>query len=63
MEVFSCKLSHQLLGKYRRRVFHRFGQAKFDNGGSILSKSQLSLLPQLPQKMKLTSKVDKIDPK
>jgi hypothetical protein len=29
--------------------------------GSILSSSQFLLLPQLPQKMELTSKVDKID--
>jgi hypothetical protein len=36
-------------------------QAKFDNGGSILSSSQFLLLPQLPQKMKLASKVVKID--
>jgi hypothetical protein len=45
------------------RVFHRFREAKFDNGGSILSWSQFSPLPQLPQKMKLTSKVVKIDSK
>ncbi len=31
-------------------VFHRFKQAKFDNGGSILSSSQYLLLHQLPQK-------------
>jgi hypothetical protein len=41
-------------------VFHRFRQAKFDNGGSILSSNQFSLLPQLPQEMKLTFKVVKI---
>jgi hypothetical protein len=39
-------------------VFHQFRQAKFDNGGSILSPSQFLLLPQ---KMKLASKVVKID--
>jgi hypothetical protein len=44
-------------------VFHRFREAKFDNGGSILSWSQFLPLPQLPQKMKLTSKVVKIDSK
>jgi hypothetical protein len=33
-------------------------QAKFDNGGLILSLSQFLVLPQ---KMKLTSKVVKID--
>jgi hypothetical protein len=48
---------------YLYRVFHRFRQAKFDNGGSILSSSQFLLLPQLPQKMKLASKVVKIDSK
>jgi hypothetical protein len=42
-------------------VFHRFRQAKFDYGGSILSFSQFLLLPQLPQKVELTSKVVKID--
>ncbi len=31
-------------------VFHQFGQAKFDKGGSILSSSQFLLLPQLLQK-------------
>ncbi len=44
-------------------VFHRFRQAKFPNGGSILSSNQFSILPQPPQKMKLASKVVKIDPK
>jgi hypothetical protein len=48
---------------YNYSVFHGFGQAKFDNGGSILSSSQFSLLPQLPQKMKLTSKAVKIKTK
>ncbi len=44
-------------------VFHRFRQVKFDSGGSILSSSQFSLLPQLIQKMKLASKVVKNDTK
>ena len=43
--------------------FQRFRQAKFDSGGSILSSSQFLLLPQLPQKMKLASKVVEIDSK
>jgi hypothetical protein len=30
------------------RVFHRFRQAKFYNGGSILSSRQFSLLPRPP---------------
>jgi hypothetical protein len=44
-------------------VFHRFRKAKFAYSGSVLSSSQFSILPQLPQKMKLASKVVKIDPK
>jgi hypothetical protein len=36
-------------------------QAKFVYGGSILCLSQFLLLPQLPQKMELTSKVVKVD--
>jgi hypothetical protein len=38
-------------------------QAKFPKGGSILSSSQFSLLPQLSQKIALASKVVKIDSK
>jgi hypothetical protein len=53
----------QFCGALIYRVFHRFREAKFDIGGSILSWSQFSPLPQLPQKMKLTSKVVKIDSK
>jgi len=29
------------------RVFHRFGQAKFPDGGSVLDLKQFSILPQL----------------
>ncbi len=47
----------------RYSVFHRFRQAKFDYGGSILSSSQVLQLPQLPQKVELTSKVVKVDSK
>jgi hypothetical protein len=42
-------------------AFYRFRQAKFANGGLILSSSQFLLLPQLPQKKKLALKVVKID--
>ncbi len=42
-------------------VFQEFSQAKFANGGLILRSSQFLILPQLPQKMKLASKVVKID--
>jgi hypothetical protein len=44
-------------------VFQGFSKAEFANGGSILGSSQYSILPQLAQKMKLASKVVKIDPK
>ena len=45
------------------RAFHRFGQAKIHNDGSILGSSQFLLLPKLPHKMTLASKVVKIDSK
>jgi len=41
------------------REFHRFGQAKFADGGSILGSIQFTLLPQLPLKMMLNLKVVK----
>ncbi len=44
-------------------VFQGFSKAKSANGGSILSSSQFLILPQLPQKIKLTSKVVKVDSK
>ena len=45
------------------RAFHRFGQAKFPDGGSVFGSSQFSILSQLPSKMLLDSKVVKINPK
>jgi len=48
---------------YYYRAFHRIGQAKFLYDGSVLGSSQFSILPQLPPKMMLNSKVVKIDPK
>ena len=45
------------------RAFRRFRQTKFPNGGLILSSSQFLILPQLPPKILLNSKVVKIDPK
>jgi hypothetical protein len=45
------------------RAFHRFGQAKFPDGGSFLGSSQFLLLPQLPLKTTLGLKVVKIDSK
>jgi len=53
---FLAKVSHF-------REFHRFGQAEFPDGGSILGSSQFSILPQLPPKILLDSKVVKINPK
>ncbi len=45
------------------RAFHGFGQAKFPYGSLVLGSSQFSILPQLPPKIMLDSKVVKIDPK
>jgi hypothetical protein len=44
-------------------VFQGFSKAKSANGGLILSLSQFLILPQLPQKIKLASKVVKVDSK
>jgi hypothetical protein len=52
---------HLLRNSYS--VHHQFRQAKFAYGGSVLSSSQILLLPELPQKMELTSKVVKVDSK
>jgi hypothetical protein len=54
--TFSC------LSRYYS-VFQGFSKAKSANGGSILSLSQFLILPQLPQKIKLASKVVKVDSK
>ena len=43
------------------RAFDRFVQAKFAYGGPVLGLSQFSILPQLPQKMMLASKVVKFN--
>ncbi len=45
------------------RAFPQFGQAKFPNGGLVLGSSQFSILPKLPPKIPLDSKVVKINPK
>jgi hypothetical protein len=42
-------------------VFQGFSKAKSANGGSILSSSQFLILPQLLQKIKLASKVVKVN--
>jgi hypothetical protein len=44
-------------------VFQGFSKAKSANGGLILSLSQFLILPQLPQNIKLASKVVKVDSK
>jgi len=36
------------LGSTTYRAFHRLGQAKFPDGGSVLGSSQFSIMPQLP---------------
>jgi len=58
--VFSLDIRKIAL-QYRHRVFHRFEQAKFGYGGSILGSSQFTLLPQLTLKMMLNLKVVKND--
>jgi len=45
------------------RAFHGFGQARFDDGGSILGLSQFALLPRLPLKMVLDLKRSKLTQK
>jgi len=45
------------------RAFHGFGQAKFPDVGSALGSSQFLVLPHLPPKILLDSKVVRNDPK
>jgi len=45
------------------RAFQGVGQAKFHDSGSVLGLSQFLILPQLPPKILLDSKVVKIEPK
>jgi len=49
--------------KKTTRAFHKFGEAKFPDGGSVSGSSQFSVLPHLPQKMMLGLKEVKIDSK
>ncbi len=42
------------------RAFHGFGQAKFSYGGLVLGLSQFTLLPQLPLRAMLNSKLVKL---
>jgi len=43
--------------KFIQEGFHGFGQAKFPDGGSVFGLSQFSILPQLPPKVLLNSKL------
>jgi len=52
-----------LEGNRSYRAFYRFGRAEFTNGGLVLGSGQFSILPQLPVKILLDSKVFKIHPK
>jgi len=49
--------------RWKYRAFHRFGQAKFPDGVSVLGSRQFSILPQLSLKTMLGLKVVKIDSK
>ncbi len=42
---------HFTITQSQHRAFHRFEQAKFAYGGSVLGLSQFTLLPQMPLKM------------
>jgi hypothetical protein len=57
------KKQQQNIGTYLYNVFQGFSKAKSANGGSILRSSQFLILPQLPQKIKLASKMVKVDSK
>jgi hypothetical protein len=57
----SCK--QILCIRYTYSVFQGFRQSKSANGSLILSLSYFLILPQLPQIMKLASKVVKVDSK
>ncbi len=52
-------MSTEQIKEFSYRVFHRFGQAKFPDGVSVLDSSQFSILPQLPRKTMLGLKVVK----
>jgi len=60
---FFGNFKNQIINFRQTTVFQGFSKAKSANGGSILSSSQFLILPQLPQKIKLASKVVKVDSK
>jgi hypothetical protein len=61
-EHIICKADdHRKFRDATYSVFQGFSKAKSVNGGSILSLSQFLILPQLTQKIKLASKVVKVD--
>jgi hypothetical protein len=64
LDVSSSHLNVKIninISMQKYRAFHRFGHAKFNYSDLILGSSQYSLLPQLPQKMVLNLKKDKLD--
>ncbi len=63
LKLSGVNLAPLKIGQQFYSVFQGFRQAKIDNGGSILTSSQFLILPQLPRKMKLASKVVKVDSK
>ncbi len=60
---FKLKQGRYQTGFMLYSAFQGFSKAKSANGGSILSSNQFLILPQLPQKIKLASKVVKVDSK
>ena len=60
---FICKIYLRLSQVSTCRAFHRFWQAKIAYGGLVLGSSQFLILTQLPSKMRLASKLVKIDSK
>jgi len=61
MQIHCIKTGTIELEQLFHRVFHRFGQVKFPDGGLVLGLSQFSILPQLSLKTMLGLKVVKID--
>jgi len=51
------------LGVKIYRVIHGLGQAKLPDVGLVIGSSQFSVLPKMPPKLMLDSKVFKIDTK
>ncbi len=60
---FISDLNRHLAFALCTQRFTDLAKPKFPDGGSILGSSQFSILPQLPTKILLDSKVVKTDPK